>query len=177
MFLLRSSSPFLSFFFMITSFVCKSSSFEIGDTHFPFKFLFFDSDFGAFDALLLGLISFKKLLICILNWIPTRWWSSPRVFLKYIYIYIFQSQRKVQWNFYWYLRMKKHDHISFWILIAWFLERLTPTTDFNDSQHLSFLFLFLSSYFLLRLPFAGFQSNRLLLSLFFQMLLRKRDWN
>ena len=36
--------------------------------------------------------------------------------------------------------MNKHSHISFWSMIAWFLERLTPATDFSDSQKLSFFF-------------------------------------
>ena len=69
-------------------------------------------------------------------------------------------------EFYWCFRMNKHGHISFWIMIAWFLKRLTLATDFSDSQYL--IFFFYRPIFLLRLPFAGFQSNGLLffLSLF-----------
>jgi len=36
--------------------------------------------------------------------------------------------------------MNKHGHISFWSMIAWFLERLTPATDLSDSQYLLFFF-------------------------------------
>jgi len=149
---------FFLLFFLVASFVCESSSFEIDDTHFPFEFLFFGFDLGAFDALLLGLISFKKLLICIL----TKFQHVDYPYLGYFWNIYFLGSKKGIMEFYWYLGTKKHGHISFWILVAWFSKRLTLATDFNDSQHLSFFFLFLSSYLLLRLPFAGFQSNGLL---------------
>jgi len=55
-------------------------------------------------------------------------------------------------EFYWCFRMNKHGHISLWIMIAWFLERLTPATNFSDSKYLSFFFSFHHPIFCLDCP-------------------------
>ena len=86
--------------------------------------------------------------------------------------------KRVQWKIYWLFGTKNHGHISFWVLIAWFSERLTPATTFNDSQHLSFFFFFLFivlSFAQISLLWA-YQSNRLLLRFYFWMPLKRRDW-
>jgi len=83
------------------------------------------------------------------------------VFLKEILLW---AQRGCNRNFIDYLGCKKHGHISFRVLIAWFSERLTPATNFSDFQHLSllhFLSFYCPIFFLLRFPLAGFQSNGL----------------
>jgi len=76
----------------------------------------------------------------ILNWIPTCWWSLFRVFFERNFYFL--GPKRVQWNFYWCFRINKHGHISFWIMIAWFLKRLTPATDSSDSKYLIYFFLF-----------------------------------
>ena len=84
--------------------------------------------------------------------------------------------KRVQWKIYWLFGMKKHGHISFWVLIAWFSKRLTPTTNFNDSQRSSF-FHFLSFYrpiFCLDFPLRAFNlTNSLLFIIIFECLWRE----
>ena len=133
-------------------------------------FLSFLSFFLAGFLLFLG-----KILICTMNWISFCWWFCLGHLFERKFIL---GSKRVQWKIYWLFGMKKHGHISFWVLIAWFSERLTPVTNFNDSQHLSFFFFFL---FIL-LSFAqisllwAYQSDGLLLLFYFWMPLKRRDW-
>ena len=78
-----------------------------------------------------------NILICTMNWISACCWFLFRVFWKK---FIFRLKEGIMENLL-IFGMKKHDHISFWVLIAWSSKRLTPATNFSDSQHSTLFFL------------------------------------
>ena len=122
-YLLFVSHPYLNWWHLFSFFFWTFCFFLISDSGTfdvpPFFYSFFKFFHGSL----------------ILNWISTCWWSLFRVFLKEI---LFFRLKDGAMDFYWCFRINKHGHISFRIMIAWFLERLTPATDFSDSQYLSF---------------------------------------
>jgi len=131
----------------------------IDNTYFLFELFFLEFWFGSFWYAPFFLLSFFLEI------------SYPELNLNMLMIlvqgifernFLFFRLKEGAMKFYWCFTMNKHGHISFWIMIAWFLKRLTPATDFSDSQYLSFFLSLPLSYLFLRLPFAGFQSNGLL---------------
>ena len=153
-------------------FICESSLFELITPIFFLNFFFFlISDSGAFDVPSFLLSPFFRSLI--LNWISTCWGSLFRVFLKEIFI--FQAQRGCNGI----LLMFQDKQTWSYIILNYdclIFREINSRNRFQRFQVLDIFlfFFFLSSYILLRLPFAGFQSNRLLflflLILFFQCL-------
>jgi len=100
-----------------------------------------------------------------MNWILACLWLC----LEYLFERKFiLGSKRVQWKIYWLLGMKKHGHTSFWVLIAWFSERLTLATNFChcyfSSPGTNILYLWMSplifiTYFcLLSFPFLSFLS-------------------
>jgi len=114
----------------------------------------------------------------ILNWISTCWWSLFRVFLKEI---LFFRLKEGAMEFHWCFRMNKHGHISFWIMIAWFLERLTlqQILTIPNTCHFS-SFFFHRPIFCLDCPLLVFNLTDLyffFLLIFFLVSLAKRTWD
>ena len=104
------------------------------DTYFLFELFFLISDSGAFDVPL-----FLIFFIDLLSWTEFQHANDPC--LGYFWKkFLFFRLKEGAMEFYWCFRINKHGHLSFWIMIAWFLERLTSATDFSDSKYLSFFF-------------------------------------
>ena len=94
--------------------------------------------------------------------------------------FLFFRLKEGAMEFYWCFRINKHGHISLWIMIAWFLERLTPATDFSDSKYLSFFFFSPLSYLCLDCPLWVFNLTDFYFFFFwsfFWMPLAKRTWD
>ena len=136
------------FMFLLRSlflFICESSLFELM-THISFlnfflfsSFFFFYFWFGSFWCAPSPF--FFLILIDLLSWTEFQHVEDPC--LGYFWRkFLFFRLKEGAMEFYWCFRINKHGHISFWIMIAWFLERLTPATDFSDSKYLTFFFFF-----------------------------------
>jgi len=108
------------------------------------------------------------------NWTSTCWGFLFRVFLKEIFI--FQAQRECngillmfQDEQTWPYIISNYDCLIF--------REINSRNRFQWFQILVIFLFFSSSYLLLRLPFAGFQSNGLLFLFLFKMPLAKRTWD
>ena len=124
------------------SFLFESSLFELMTHIFLFfliSFFVFYFWFGNFWCAPFLL----SLFLDLLSWIEFQHAEDPC--LGYFWRkFLFFRLKEGAMEFYWCFRMNKHNHISFWIIIAWFLKRLTPATDFSNSQYLTFFFIVLS---------------------------------
>jgi len=101
---------------------------------------------------------------------------SLGVFGRNILYILFLAQRGYK-GFTKVFRMKKHGHISLWIMIAWFSERLTVKQNLTTSNMVSFYFfilflVFFVSYLLLRSPLRVFSLTDFLYIFYFKRLWR-----
>ena len=143
---------------------------------FPF-WIFFISDSGASDVPPFFFYTFFLFFIDLLSWTKFQHADDPCLGYFFERNFLFFRLKEGAMEFYWCFRMNKHGHISLWIMIAWFLKRLTPTTDFSDPQYLSF---FNRPIFCLDCPLRVFNLTDFYFFFFwplFFMPLAKRTWD